>query len=94
MKTSKYLGRKFDGWKVVSREVAPGGHAIFTLKKKSLFSIKTLKVRDNELTKLTNSDKTIDEEIINKGYQVSKNIRIEPNTVSNSISFKNLFRSI
>ena len=91
--TSKYIGTTINGWKVVDRESAPGNHFIYTLKTKKRFTIKTMKVRDNELTKFAKG-KTIDQEKIGKDYQLSKNIRVIPNTIHASKSLFNLFRSI
>lgn len=92
-KSSKYLGKKFNGWKVVDRKEAPGNHYIYVLKMKKGFSIKEMRVRDNELTKFTKG-KTLLEEQAGKKYQLHKNIRIVPNTVTTKKSFFNLFKSI
>jgi hypothetical protein len=90
---SKYLGKVFDGWKVVDRKSAPGNHYIYTLKTKKGLTIRTMTVRDNELTKFTKG-KTIQNEMSGKAYELVKNIRINPNTVYKHRSLFNLFRSI
>ena len=93
LKESKYLGKYFNGWKVVDRTAAPGNHYIYTLKMKKGLTIKTMHVRDNELTKFAKG-KTLTEEQTGKDYQLLKNIRIVPNTVLIKRSLFNLFRSI
>ena len=90
---SKYLRTTINGWKVVDRKKAPGNHFIYVLKTKKGLTIKTMTVRDNELTKFANG-KTIEEEQTGKDYQLAKNIRIIPNTVTTKRSLFNVFRSI
>lgn len=90
---SKYLGRYFNGWKVVSKKEAPGNHSIYTLKTKKGLTIKTMTVRDNELTRMAGG-KSIWEESRGKDYQLSKKIRVPQNTVLIKKSLFNLFRSI
>ena len=92
-KGSKYLGKVFNGWKVVDREHVPGNHYVYTLKTKKGLSIRTMTVRDNELTKFAKG-KTVEDEMTGKSYQLLKKIRIVPNTVSRHVSLFNLFRSI
>jgi len=52
MFTNYYLGKKFDGWKVVSYVNTPSRHKIYTLEKKNLFCKRTVELRDNVLTDL------------------------------------------
>lgn len=93
MRTSKYLGKEFNGWKVVDVIPTAGRHYIYTLKRKKGFTIQTMTVRDNELTKFANG-KTVDAEISGKNLAVSKNIRKYANVIITQKSFKNLFRAI
>lgn len=90
---SKYLGQKFDGWKVTAAVPTVGGHTIFTLKYKKGLKIRTLTVRDNELTKMLRGKSLLNEEL-GKNYQLSKNIRIPQNTIKSKVSLFNLFRTI
>lgn len=88
---SKYLGNVYSGWKVVGVRSTSGGHAIFTLAKKRLFTINTLTLRDNELTKLEAKEKTLDEIIEAKADMVKKGINVDANVITTSKRFMNLF---
>lgn len=90
---SKYLGKTFNGWKVVEKITAPGKHNIYKLMMKKLFTIKTMLVRDNEMTKFLKG-KSIVTEQLGKNYQLRKNIRKVQNTVSVNKSLFNLFKKI
>lgn len=98
---SKYLGKTFNGWKVVDRTVVPqyptcqGSHSIFTLKKKKGMSISTMTLSDREI-RLVSNGKNIEDTIKGKSsFRTSKNLHREAqNTITKSVSLFNLFKRI
>ena len=78
---SKYLGKEFEGWKVVEVTSTTGGHHIFKLQKTTLFKKQTIKVRDNLLTKLSNNLIKIDDVLKGKEFQLNKNLNVSANTL-------------
>jgi hypothetical protein len=86
---SKYIGKEFDGWKVIWGETVSKNHKRFYLNKLVSDSqgkaIKlTMTLRDNVLTKLTRGEKTISDIIENKAHQSSHGIRPFHNTIHSS----------
>lgn len=97
---SKYIGKTFKGWKVVSRTVVPqyktcqGSHSVFTLKKKKYFTIQTMTLSDREI-RLIDNGKDIDTTIKGKQSTRLKNLhREQQNSIYKSVNLFNLFKRI
>jgi len=72
---SKYLNQSFDNWKVIGAVKTKGNHKSFILAKRNGRETLVMTLRDNQLAKLASGQKTMDDIIAGKLYQVSKNIR-------------------
>ena len=83
---SKYIGKEFDGWKVIWGETVSKNHKRFYLNKivttgRGKATKLTMTLRDNVLTKLVRGEKSISEVVVNKAEQASYGIRPFHNTI-------------
>ena len=83
---SKYIGKEFDGWKVIWGETVSKNHKRFYLNKivtnrRGEMTKLTMTLRDNMLTKLTRGELTISDVVVNKTTQASYGIRPFHNTI-------------
>lgn len=83
---SKYIGKEFDGWKVIWGETVSKNHKRFYLNKivtnrQGEMTKLTMTLRDNVLTKLTRGELTISDVVVNKTIQASYGIRPFHNTI-------------
>lgn len=83
---SKYIGKEFDGWKVIWGETVSKNHKRFYLNKivtnrQGEITKLTMTLRDNVLTKLARGELTISDVVVNKTIQASYGIRPFHNTI-------------
>ena len=83
---SKYIGKEFDGWKVIWGETVSKNHKRFYLNKvitnKCGEATKlTMTLRDNVLTQIARGEKDISNIVVNKTLQASYGIRPFHNTI-------------
>ena len=86
---SKYIGKEFDGWKVIWGETVSKNHKRFYLNKivtnsQGKVTKLTMTLRDNILTKLATGEKTISDVVVNKTIQANYGIRPFHNTIHNT----------
>ncbi len=83
---SKYIGKEFDGWKVIWGETVSKNHKRFYLNKivsnkQGKVTKLTMTLRDNVLTKLSRGEQNISDVVVNKAIQASCGIRPFHNTI-------------
>lgn len=83
---SKYIGKEFDGWKVIWGETISKNHKRFYLNKivtnrQGEMTKLTMTLRDNVLTKLARGELAISDVVVNKTIQASYGIRPFHNTI-------------
>lgn len=83
MNESKYLGRVYEGWKVVDRFVTrqyptcEGTHATFRLEKKTPLSLYSMTVSDREIRLIDMGYKSIKDTVNGKKSPSIKNLHLD-----------------